>query len=253
MAATTWTRLVGPRGERLCATIASPTLRPDRIWTRPSRSATPRSTGTKRGASSSSRQTPSWPSRRCRAALGTQGAGGKGASSTVTSASSPSRGRGSGRGVKTILASNFLGDGIGPGLHPADLAGMDHQGLGSEADPGRQAGGQASGPQLVETGIDPELLGIDDLHHRLARHQGAARLRVPGDYQGIHRGQQAQVGPLASPGPRVRRAPDSVPARRIPGWLGRPGARPSRPGIPGAWPPPNPRWRSWRAATVRSA
>ncbi len=77
---------------------------------------------------------------------------------------------------------------------------MDHQGLGPEADPGRQAGGQAPGPKLVKTGIDPELLGVDDLHHRLARHQGAARLRVPGDHQGIHRGQQAQVGPLAHQG-----------------------------------------------------
>ena len=107
MASRISTRLPGLRGERLCTITRSPAFRPARIWTLPSRSDRPRSTGTKRGSSfPSSRQTPSWPSRRCRAALGTQGMGGWGVRSTVTSASSPRRGRGSGSGVKPTLASN---------------------------------------------------------------------------------------------------------------------------------------------------
>src|SRR5690606_1621931 len=105
MRSTTSMPLAALSGLWLYTTTRSPPSRPSSTCTRPSRSAAPSRSGTKRSSRvPSTTHTPSRPSTRCTAAFGTSGRAGSAGSATVSSASSPSGGRRAGGWAKPILA-----------------------------------------------------------------------------------------------------------------------------------------------------
>ena len=125
-----------------------------------------------------------------------------------------------GHRIEDDLGKQFLSDHIGFGFDAQHGTGQGLTTARTQHDARWQPTGQPGGADLVETHVDPQTLGVDNLHHGLAGDDGRSGVGITHHHHTVNRRDQAQIALLRDEAFAVSACPGNIFARSGQGCIG---------------------------------